>query len=95
MVVYDKERLPQGMDHVGKKLRYHPCVLCFSEWVPRGAVDSSTEGSETRMPTCTSTICASDRCSSHVYNVSVLARLVDGIPDAELPRGDCDAAIWG
>ena len=66
MVVYEKARLSQGMDHVGKEMHYHLLILCSSEWVPRGRVDSSAEGSEARIPTYTSIICVGSRCTGHM-----------------------------
>ena len=56
-------------------------------------MDSLAKESEATMPIHTSTICAGGRCIGHVHIASVLARLVEEIPDVELARGDFDVVI--
>ena len=80
-----EEGLPQRVDHMGNEMFYHLCLFHFGEWAPVGWVDPPKEGSEARMPTHTSTACPSSRCIGYVHHVSMLARSVGGIPDAELP----------
>ena len=71
-------------------MRIRKCIntMHFSYWstAPGRRVDSIVEGSEKRMHFCTSTICPSGGCTSHVYDSNVLLRNSKGQLDYELSR---------
>ena len=66
---------------------YHSRILRTGEWAPVWGVNPTTAGSEAGMPTPTPTICPGSRCTCQVHHASVLTRIVEGIPDAELSSG--------
>ena len=55
MIVYEKERVPQGMDFMCKAMYYHSHFFNTSERAAEGRVDSTAKWNEARMPSHTPT----------------------------------------
>ena len=86
MVIYERERVFQNMDHVGKAIYYHLCFFSTSERALGGWVDSTVEGSEARVPLAPLLFVLAMDAFRHVYHASVLTKTVERILDSELSR---------
>ena len=49
MVIYEKERVPQSLDLLGKAMNYHSCFFSTGEQTPGGRVDPTAKESDARI----------------------------------------------
>ena len=50
-------------------------------------------GGEVGMPTSTPTICLGSGCTCHTHHASMFTRIVEGIPNAELSKGNSSVLL--
>ena len=86
MSIYKRERVPKGIDKVGKEMLYHSYIFHIREWVPGGWVDSLTKWREARMPTCSTIIRSSGGRTCHMHYANVFTRPIERIANSKLPR---------